>query len=73
VAEFVVDPEGLIESGSLRIVTATDPAFASAVTASLGDAKFRAALLGGKAVRQIVELPFVFSPERTDSLPPPSN
>jgi hypothetical protein len=73
VAEFVVDSDGLIESGSLRIVTATDPAFASAVTASLGDAKFRAALLGGKAVRQIVELPFVFSPQIRDSVPPPTD
>jgi hypothetical protein len=73
VAEFVVDTEGLIESGSLRIVTATDPSFASAVTASLRDAKFRAAVLGGKTVRQIVELPFLFSPAATDSLPPPSN
>jgi hypothetical protein len=73
VAEFVVDTDGLIESGSLRIVTATDPSFASAVTASLRDARFRAAVLGGKTVRQIVELPFLFSPTTTDSLPPPSN
>lgn len=69
VAEFVVDPEGLIEPGSLRIVTATQPYFASAVTGALGTAVFRAAMLAGKPVRQIVQLPFVFSPDARDTIP----
>lgn len=73
VAEFVVDSEGLIEPGSLRIVSATRPSFASAVTAALGEATFRAALLAGNPVRQIVLLPFVFSPVAGDSAPSPRN
>lgn len=68
VAEFVVDSTGLVEPESLRIVSATQPYFASAVTAALGEAVFRPALLAGKPVRQIVLLPFVFSPAN-DSVP----
>jgi Gram-negative bacterial tonB protein./TonB-dependent Receptor Plug Domain. len=73
VAEFVVDSAGLVEPESLRIVSATQPYFASAVTAALGEAVFRAAFLAGKPVRQIVLLPFVFSPDARDSVPAPSN
>lgn len=69
VAEFVVDSAGLVEPESLRIVSATQPYFAPAVTAALRDALFRPALLAGKPVRQIVLLPFVFSPETNDPVP----
>jgi hypothetical protein len=69
VAEFVVDSAGLIEPGSLRIVTATQPYFASAVVGALRTAVFRAAVLAGKSVRQIVQLPFVFSPDARDTIP----
>ena len=73
VAEFVVDSTGLIEPESVRIVSATQPAFASAVAAALGEAVFQPAVLDGKRVRQIVRLPFVFSPGARDSIPPRSN
>lgn len=69
VAEFVVDSVGLVEPESLRIVSATQPYFAPAVTAALRDAVFRPAVLAGKPVRQIVLLPFVFSPEADDPIP----
>jgi TonB family protein len=73
VAEFVVDSAGLVEPESLRIVSATQPYFGSAVTAALREAIFRPALLGGRPVRQIVLLPFVFSPEGNDSVPSHGN
>lgn len=73
VAEFIVDPQGLIEPGSLRIVSATHPYFVTSVKAALGSAVFRAAMLGGKAVRQIVQVPFLFSPRVRDSVPPPGS
>ena len=69
VAEFVVDSAGLVELESLRIVSATQPYFTPAVTAALRDAVFRPALLAGKPVRQLVLLPFVFSPDAKDSVP----
>jgi len=62
VAEFVVDTAGAIEVGSLRIVSATHPYFAGAVKAALEEGMFRSAVLGGRPVRQIVQLPFVFEP-----------
>lgn len=68
VAEFVVDSAGLVEPESLRIVSATQPYFASAVTAALREAVFRPAVLAGKPVRQIVLLPFVFAPDAIDSV-----
>jgi hypothetical protein len=67
VAEFVVDTDGFIESATLRIVSATHPYFASAVRSSLEGAMFRAANLGGRTVRQMVQLPFRF--ERKDLTP----
>lgn len=70
VTEFIVNADGLIEPGSVRIVSATDPYFVSAVKAALGAAAFRAGSLGGKPVRQIVQLPFVFIPR--DSISPPA-
>jgi TonB family protein len=72
VAEFIVDSEGVIEPGSLRIASSTHPYFTSAVKAALDNAEFRPAQLGGKSVRQIVQLPFVFSAEARDSIPPPA-
>jgi hypothetical protein len=69
VTEFIVNTDGLIESGSVRIVSATNPYFVSPVKAALGSAAFRPASLAGKTVRQIVELPFVFIPR--DSISPP--
>jgi TonB family protein len=68
VAEFVVDPEGVVETSSLGFVSATHPHFASAVRSALAGAVFRPAVLAGKPVRQIVQLPFVFSPEARDSI-----
>jgi hypothetical protein len=70
VAEFVVDSEGIVEPGSVRIVSFTHPYFAAAVRAALGAATFRSAVLGGKPVRQIVQLPFVFYPQARDSALP---
>jgi TonB family protein len=71
--EFIVDPGGSIEPGSLRIVSATHPYFAGAVKVALEDASFSAAALGGKPVRQIVQLPFLFDPikQAGDTVAPP--
>lgn len=71
VAEFIVGADGAIEPGSVRIVSATDQDFVPSVTAALSGATFRAAQLGGKAVRQIVQLPFRFVPGSPDSAQPP--
>jgi hypothetical protein len=71
-AEFVVDTAGALEAGSLRIVSTTHPYFSRAVRSALEDGAFRSAVLGGKPVRQIVQLPFVFEPLETQPGRPPS-
>lgn len=72
VAEFVVDTAGAVETGSLRIVSTTHPFFAGSVKAALEDGVFRSAVLGGRPVRQIVQLPFVFEPlEKPPTTTPP--
>jgi hypothetical protein len=71
VAEFVVGEDGRIEPGTLTIASATHPYFASAVRSALEGAVFRPAVLQGNPVRQLVQLPFVFSSQVPDSAPPP--
>jgi TonB family protein len=71
VAEFIVGEDGRIEDGSLSIASATHPDFATAVESALDRVIFRPAVLDGKAVRQLVQLPFSFEPVAvTDSAPP---
>ncbi|MGI8402077.1 MAG: carboxypeptidase regulatory-like domain-containing protein [Gemmatimonadaceae bacterium] len=73
VAEFIVGQDGNIESGTLTIASATHPDFASAARSALEGAVFRPAVLNGNPVRQLVQLPFVFSAQVLDSVPPPGN
>jgi Carboxypeptidase regulatory-like domain/TonB-dependent Receptor Plug Domain/Gram-negative bacterial TonB protein C-terminal len=73
VAEFIVGQNGSIEAGTLTIASATHPFFASAVRSALDGAVFRPAVLNGNPVRQLVQLPFVFSAQGRDSPPPPGS
>lgn len=70
VAEFIVGDDGRIEPGTLTIASTTHPYFASAVRSALDGAVFRQAMLNGNPVRQLVQLPFVFSPQSPDSAAP---
>ena len=62
VAEFVVGEDGRVESGTIAIASTTHPYFAAAVRSALEGAVFNPALLNGKPVRQLVQLPFQFAP-----------
>lgn len=73
VAEFIVGQNGNIEAGTLTIASATHPYFASAVRSALDGAVFRPAVLNGNPVRQLVQLPFVFSAQVPDSPPSPGS
>jgi TonB family protein len=61
---FIVDSTGRIEMPSVERVDATHEAFAFAVRTMLARMRFTPAQVNGKAVRQLVELPFVFRVER---------
>ncbi|MEA2762936.1 MAG: hypothetical protein QOD47_2220 [Gemmatimonadaceae bacterium] len=65
VAEFIVGEDGRVEAGTVSIASATHPYFASAVRTALDRAVFNPALLNGKPVRQLVELPFHFEPRKS--------
>jgi TonB family protein len=61
---FIVDTTGLVEMPTLE-VTATHDLFAQAARDALSDARFSPAILEGRKVRQVVALPFRFSPPAT--------
>lgn len=62
VAEFVVASDGRIETHTIRIVSSSHELFSAAVSAALPSVVFTPAIKGGRAVRQVVQQPFLFSP-----------
>ena len=63
-AQFVVGEDGRAESGSFKVLKATNELFASAVRAALPQMRFYAAEVGGKHVRQLVQQSFQFKLDR---------
>jgi TonB family protein len=61
---FVVDSAGRVEMSTVEEVMASHSAFAAAVRATLPRMRFTPATFGGKPVRQLVELPFIFRASR---------
>ena len=62
-AEFVVSADGEVDMQTFNAVTATHRSFVEAVRYALRDQRFFAASRGGKAVHQVVQLPFDFEPD----------
>ena len=62
VLELVVDVDGEVEPGTLRVVSATHRDFARAAVAAVAAAHFFPATIRGMAVRQLIQLPVVFVP-----------
>lgn len=60
---FIVDTSGFVEMPTLE-VSATHQLFAQAARDALNDAQFSPAVLQGRRVRQVVALPFRFTPPR---------
>lgn len=57
---FVVDSTGLIDMGTVKLMNATHPAFARAVEDAMPRMRYRPAIAGGRAVRQLAEQMFRF-------------
>lgn len=57
---FVVDTAGRVELNSIEAISASHEAFAYAVRSTLPRMRFRPGRVDGRAVRQLVELPFAF-------------
>jgi TonB family protein len=61
VVEFVVDTAGVPDMDTFGAVVSTDRLFTESVRRALGGARFIPAMLEGRRVRQLVQLPFTFS------------
>ena len=57
---FVVDSTGLIDLSTIKVLEATNESFARAVRTALPDMRFRPAMMGPQAVRQLSEQDFAF-------------
>lgn len=60
-AQFVVDATGQPEASTFKVLRSSDELFANAVRSALGGLRFKPAEVGGRAVKQVVQVPFVFS------------
>jgi protein TonB len=58
--QFVVNESGRYESGTLKILNSSNPAFSAAVKDALPRMRFSAAQIGGRKVQQLVQMPFQF-------------
>ncbi len=63
-AQFVVNPDGTVDLSSFKAVKSDHAEFSAAVRAALADMRFEPARVGGKAVKQLLQTPFVFSLSR---------
>ena len=60
-AQFVVNRDGTPDVGTFKVLKSDHDLFTQAVKKSLPNMQFTPALVGGKPVRQLVEMPFTFS------------
>lgn len=63
-AQFVVDTTGRVDPATAKVLRSTHPAFTAAILAVLPALAFHPARAGGRAVKQLVQLPFRFTPRR---------
>jgi hypothetical protein len=59
-AQFVVSSKGLVTPGTFKVLKATNDAFTAAVREQLPMMRFYPAETGGRAVPQLVQMPFIF-------------
>jgi len=60
-AQFVVDTTGRAEMNTFKVLKSSHDLFTNAVKSALANMKFYPAEVGGRKVKQLVQMPFVFS------------
>jgi protein TonB len=65
-AQFVVDTTGRADMSTFKTLKSTHDLFTNAVKASLPNMKFYAAEVGGRKVKQLVQMPFQFNLTKSD-------
>jgi TonB family protein len=63
-AQFVVGTDGRPDMSTFKVLKTNDDLFTTAVLNSLPNMRFSAAQVGGQAVKQLVQMPFQFDPDR---------
>jgi len=63
-AQFVVDTTGRVEATTFKVLKSTRPEFVDAVKDVLPELRFTPAEVGGRHVKQLVQMPFSFSPSK---------
>jgi protein TonB len=61
IALFVVSEAGRVEPATVRFTLSDNPLFEDAVKSALERMRFVPAEVGGRKVRQLVQMPFVFT------------
>jgi TonB family protein len=61
IAQFVVDTEGDVDVATFKVIDASHELFSEAVRAAVAGMRFTPAKVGGRAVKQLVQQPFVFN------------
>jgi TonB family protein len=64
-AQFVVGPDGVADMSTFKVLKSTHDLFTEAVVKSLPNMKFSAPEVGGKGVKQLVQMPFQFNLSKT--------
>ena len=60
IVQFVLDPTGSPDMQSIKVVKSSHPLFTAAVRKTLPSMRFEPARVDGRAVRQLVQVPFGF-------------
>jgi protein TonB len=60
-AQFVVDTTGRADMSSFKVLKETHAMFTTAVKAALPNMKYYPAEVGGRRVKQLVQMPFQFN------------
>jgi protein TonB len=60
-AQFIVDADGRVEMSSFKVLKSSHDLFTNAVRSVLPSYRFFPAEVGGRKVRQLIQMPFVFS------------
>jgi TonB family protein len=61
IAQFVVDTEGDVDVATFKVIQSSHELFTEAVRAAVAVMRFTPARVGGRAVKQLVQQPFVFN------------
>lgn len=64
-AQFVVNENGRVETGTFKVLNSPNPAFTAAVRKALSGMRFRPAQIGGTKVSQLVQQSFVFKLQKS--------